>query len=220
MPPKKRKVDNKRNSISRFLTKVPRVENVHETTAAIEENEVHVTAVEDRTAIAECTAVIDESAVHVTATIEESEVHAAAAEVSTTIAEGTVNLNETSTSNVSVSVTNVYPEPIQLADSENGTADIGRFINAIMSNQAVDNVIKLMPRGTKYKLLTQHFDPPHQYKFLQAFYNGFYRSFQWDYTNNRPWLKYSPYLDAAFCAPCALFANDRSNKHSLVTNPF
>ena len=193
---------------------------MHGTTAIIEESEVHVTAVEDRTAIAECTAVIDESAVHVTATIEESEVHAAAAEVSSTIAEGTVNLNETSTSNVSVSVTSVNPEPIQLADSENGTADFGRFINATMSNQAVDHLVKSMPRGTKYKLLTQHFDPPYQYKFLQAFDNGCYRSFHWDYKNNRPWLKYSPYIDAAFCAPCALLVNDRSNKHSLVTNPF
>ena len=193
---------------------------MHETTAAIEESEVHLTAAEDRTVIAECTAVIDESVVHVTATIEESEVHATATEVSTTIAQGTVNLNESLTSNVSVSVTSVNPEPNQLADSENGTADIGRFINATMSNQEVDNVIKSMPRGTKYMLLTQHFDPPYQYKFPQAFDNGCYRSFHWEYTNNRPWLKYSPYLYAAFCVPCALFVNDRSNKHSLVTTPF
>ena len=40
------------------------------------------------------------------------------------------------------------------------------------------------------------------------------------YFKNRPCLKYSPHLDAAFCVPCALFVSNRSNKQSLVTKPF
>ena len=41
-----------------------------------------------------------------------------------------------------------------------------------------------------------------------------------EYTRNRPWLKYSPRLDGAFCSPCAPFAADSSNKGALVTIPF
>lgn len=68
--------------------------------------------------------------------------------------------------------------------------------------------------------MTQHSSPPHHYKFPQSFDNGCYRSFRWEYIKNRPLLKYSPHLDAAFCVVCALCVNERSYKHSLVTKPF
>ncbi|KAK3737215.1 hypothetical protein QZH41_011272, partial [Actinostola sp. cb2023] len=101
-----------------------------------------------------------------------------------------------------------------------GTEDIGKYIDGSMTNQAVDNAMKSMSRGKKYELLTQHSCPSQHHKFPQSFDNGCYRSFRFDYFKNRPWLVYSQHLDAAFCIVCALFANDRSNKHSLVTKPF
>lgn len=50
--------------------------------------------------------------------------------------------------------------------------------------------------------------------------NGCLHSLHHEYFKNRPWLKYSPHLDAAFCVHCTLFVSDRSNKQSLVTKPF
>ena len=40
------------------------------------------------------------------------------------------------------------------------------------------------------------------------------------YFKNRPWLKYSPHLDDAFCVSCALFVSNRNNKQSPVTKLF
>jgi len=74
-------------------------------------------------------------------------------------------------------------------------------------------------RGTKYQPLTRHFLPSFDYNFPKTYDNGCHRSSRMEYTRNRPWLKYSPGLDGAFCIPCALFAADRSNKGALVTIP-
>ena len=105
-------------------------------------------------------------------------------------------------------------------DKSGGMADIGQYINAEMTTKEVDNVVKALSRGKKYELLTQHFSPPSHYKFPGTNENGCVRSFRHEYFKNRPWLKYSPHLDAAFCVPCALFVSDRGNKQSLVTKPF
>lgn len=77
-----------------------------------------------------------------------------------------------------------------------------------------------MDRGTQYQLLTRYFVPSFDYKFPETYDNGCHRSFRMEYTRNRPWLKYNPRLDGAFCVPCARFAADRSNKGALITIPF
>lgn len=101
-----------------------------------------------------------------------------------------------------------------------GFEDIGRYIQAEMSTKEVEDAVRALSRGKKYAILTKHFLPPAHYKFPGTYENGCLRSFRYEYFKNRPWLKYSPQLDAAFCVACALFVNDRSNKQSLVTKPF
>ena len=101
-----------------------------------------------------------------------------------------------------------------------GFEDIGRYIQPEMSTKEVEDAVRALSRGKKYEILTKHFLPPAHYKFPGTYENGCLRSFRYEYFKNRPWLKYSPHLDAAFCVPCALFVNDRSNKQSLVTKPF
>ena len=105
-------------------------------------------------------------------------------------------------------------------DQTVGMGDIGRYINSEMTTKEVEDVVDALSRGRKYELLTQHFSPPSHYKFPGTYENGCLRSFRYDYFKNRPWLKYSPHLDAAFCVPCALFVSNRNNKQSLVTKPF
>ena len=89
-----------------------------------------------------------------------------------------------------------------------------------MTTKEVEDTVIALSRGKKYELLTQHFSPPSHYKFPGTYENGCLRSFRYKYFKNRPWLKYSPHLAAAFCVPCALFVSNRSNKQSLVTKPF
>ena len=105
-------------------------------------------------------------------------------------------------------------------DKTGGLGDIGRYINSEMTTKEVEDTVIALSRGKKYELLTQHFSPPSHYKFPGTYENGCLRSFRYEYFKNRPWLKYSPHLDAAFCVPCALFVSNRSNKQSLVTKPF
>ena len=105
-------------------------------------------------------------------------------------------------------------------DKTGGLGDIGRYINSEMTTKEVEDTVIALSRGQKYELLTQHFSPPSHYKFPGTYENGCLRSFNYEYFKNRPWLKYSPHLDAAFCVPCALFVSNRSNKQSLVTKPF
>ena len=105
-------------------------------------------------------------------------------------------------------------------DKTGGLGDIGRYINSEMTTKEVEDTVIALSRGKKYELLTQHFSPPSHYKFPGTYENGYLRSFRYEYFKNRPWLKYSPHLDAAFCVPCALFVSNRSNKQSLVTKPF
>lgn len=105
-------------------------------------------------------------------------------------------------------------------DKTGGLGDIGRYINSKMTTKEVEDTVIALSRGKKYELLTQHFSPPSHYKFPGTYENGCLRSFRYEYFKNRPWLKYSPHLDAAFCVPCALFVSNRSNKQSLVTKPF
>ena len=102
-------------------------------------------------------------------------------------------------------------------DKTGGLGDIGRYINSEMTTKEVEDTVIALSRGKKYELLTQHFSPPSHYKFPGTYENG---CFRYEYFKNRPWLKYSPHLDAAFCVPCALFVRNRSNKQSLVTKPF
>ena len=104
-------------------------------------------------------------------------------------------------------------------DKTGGLGDIGRYINSEMTTKEVEDTVIALSRGKKYELLTQHFSPTSHYKFPGTYENGCLRSFRYEYFN-RPWLKYSPHLDAAFCVPCALFVSNRSNKQSLVTKPF
>ena len=101
-----------------------------------------------------------------------------------------------------------------------GFEDIGRYIQPEMSTQEVEDAVRALSRGKKYEILTKHFLPRAHCKFPGTYENGCLRSFRYEYFKNRPWLKYRPHLDAAFCVPCALFVNDRSNKQSLVTKPF
>ena len=105
-------------------------------------------------------------------------------------------------------------------DKTGGLGDIGWYINSEMTTKEVEDTVIALSRGKKYELLTQHFSPPSHYKFPGTYENGCLRSFRYEYFKNRPWLKYSPHLDAAFCVPCALFVSNRSNKQSLVTKPF
>ena len=105
-------------------------------------------------------------------------------------------------------------------DKTGGLGDIGRYINSEMTTKEVEDTVIALSRGKKYELLTQHFSPPSHYKFPGTYENGCLRSIRYEYFKNRPWLKYSPHLDAAFCVPCALFVSNRSNKQSLVTKPF
>ena len=107
-------------------------------------------------------------------------------------------------------------QPVQT----DGFEDIGRYIQAEMSTKEVEDAVRALSRGKKYAILTKHFLPPAHYKFPGTYENGCLRSFRYAYFKNRPWLKYSPHLDAAFCVACALLVNDRSNKQSLVTKPF
>ena len=113
------------------------------------------------------------------------------------------------------------PDHIILQPDKTGDlGDIGRYINSEMTTKEVEDTVIALSRGKKYELLTQHFSPPSHYKFPGTYENGCLRSFRYEYFKNRPWLKYSPHLDAAFCVPCALFVSNRSNKQSLVTKPF
>ena len=99
-----------------------------------------------------------------------------------------------------------------------GFEDIGRYIQAEMSTKEVGDAVRALSRGKKYAILTKHFSSTVQVP--RNVYYGCLRSFRYGYFKNRPWLKYSPHLDAAFCVPCASCVNDRSNKQSLVTKPF
>ena len=93
-------------------------------------------------------------------------------------------------------------------DKTGGLGNIGRYINSEMTTKEVEDTVIALSRGKKYELLTQHFSPPSHYKFPGTYENGCLRSFRYEYFKNRPWLKYSPHLDAAFCVPCALLVEE------------
>ena len=71
--------------------------------------------------------------------------------------EETASVVESTIHDVSFSATNVIaaetlpvPEPVLLAEGNDNiasTADIGHYINATMTNQEVDNIVRSMPRG-------------------------------------------------------------------------
>lgn len=98
--------------------------------------------------------------------------------------------------------------------------DIGRYINSEMTTKEVEDTVIALSRGQKYELLTQHFSPPSHYKFPGTYENGCLRSFRYEYFKNRPWLKYSPHLDAVYLVPC-LSVTEVTNKvwsQSLLGN--
>ena len=69
--------------------------------------------------------------------------------------------------------------------------DIGEFVGT-----AIDDI-------TKYKLLTNHFKPDHNYDFPSRFQYGCMRALTYHWLASFPFLVYSKRYDSVFCLPCS-----------------
>lgn len=67
--------------------------------------------------------------------------------------------------------------------------------------------------------MTNHHKPA---SFPESYQDGCNRRFKPNYYDGKPWLVYSANLDAAYCIPCVLFADEpeRHNLQALVNTPF
>ncbi|CAM1302611.1 Uncharacterised protein g3323 [Pycnogonum litorale] len=79
--------------------------------------------------------------------------------------------------------------------SEGRPADIGKLVNASMTVDEVEDVIKNLTADQKYNLLRNHFQPGNGFEFPPTYDGNCFRTFQASWLKQYPWLVYSPYVD-------------------------
>ena len=94
------------------------------------------------------------------------------------------------------------------------------MIKPSLSTSEIEEIVKNLSIGQKYKLLTNHFNPSSKFAFPKVFDSGCYRSFQYRWLEKHTWLVYSKELNGGFCKFCALFAKERQRYGVLVNKPF
>jgi len=99
--------------------------------------------------------------------------------------------------------------------------DIGLFLNATLTVESIETIIKNMSLEQKFKLLTESAKPEPTYQYPETCIRGKMRKFTNSWLQKYPgWLAYSMALDSVFCVPCAIFAENRAGKGKLVNYPF
>ena len=101
-------------------------------------------------------------------------------------------------------------------------ADIGRFINALMTPEEISKAVSNLSDAEKYELLKNPFVPGNDYQYSAVKAGGCNRAFRPQWLDTYPWLVFSPSLEGAFCKYCTLFVNplERSKYGQLVNAPF
>ncbi|CAM1294552.1 Uncharacterised protein r2_g385 [Pycnogonum litorale] len=155
--------------------------------------------------------------------VEESSCHVAsdcASSVEVAVTEN--NVEESSCKASSDGVQTGMGELPCSSTSEGRPADIGKLVNASMTVDEVEYVIKNLTADQKYNLLRNHFQPGNGFEFPPTYDGNCFRTFQASWLKQYPWLVYSPYVDGGYCLSCVIFAKSaqRSNLGILVNKPF
>ena len=104
---------------------------------------------------------------------------------------------------------NLFAPSISNFIDENNMIDVSCYVELVLNEKD-----KLSDK-VKSHLIEHVYVPPQDFPFPVS-----KRKFRYEWLKLFPWLCYSKINDGAYCLPCVLFSNKKSNIQNLVLKPF